>query len=119
MAKIISKEYTLKNINTNEIITVQGMTKEEACATVNLKAREYKVIETKNIYQTLTVRKHLTNAELIAILSRRNPNEEVAILLDYSLYNCQREYNEIDEKDGICYVEEDNQLVISGGEFEC
>ena len=65
------------------------------------------------------IRKHLTNKELIEILSQRNPNEEVNILVDYSTCYGAEKYSEIKEQDGVCFVEEDNQLVINNGEFEC
>lgn len=69
--------------------------------------------------KTLTVRKHLTNAELIAILSQRNPNEEVNLMVDYSLWDGDANYEEVTDKDGVCFIEEHNQLVINAGEFEC
>ena len=67
----------------------------------------------------MTIRKHLTNAELISILMQREPNAEVDLMVDYSLWNSFEDYTEITQFDGLCFVEEDNQLVINAGEFEC
>jgi hypothetical protein len=40
-------------------------------------------------------------------------------MVDYSLWNASADYTEITDTDGLCYVAEDNQLVINAGEFEC
>lgn len=69
--------------------------------------------------EKLTIRKHLTNAELISILMQREPSAEVDLVVDYSLWNSSGDYTEITQFDGLCFVEEDNQLVINAGEFEC
>ena len=63
--------------------------------------------------------KHLTNAQLIEILMQRDPYAEVDLMVDYSVWNGSADYDEITEKDGLCYVEKDNQLVVNAGEFEC
>lgn len=63
--------------------------------------------------------KHLTNAQLIEILMKRDPNAEVDLIVDYSLWDASADYDEITENDGLCYVEKDNKLVVNVGEFEC
>lgn len=63
--------------------------------------------------------KHLTNAQLIEILMKRDPNAEVDLIVDYSLWDASADYDEITENDGLCYVEKDNKLVVNAGEFEC
>lgn len=63
--------------------------------------------------------KHLTNAQLIEILMKRDPNAEVDLIVDYSLWDTSADYDEITENDGLCYVEKDNKLVVNAGEFEC
>lgn len=63
--------------------------------------------------------KHLTNAQLIEILMQRDPNAEVDLIVDYSLWDASADYNEITENDGLCYVAKDNKLVVNAGEFEC
>ena len=63
--------------------------------------------------------KHLTNAQLIEILMQRDPSAEVDLIVDYSLWDASADYNEITENDGLCYVAENNQLVVNAGEFEC
>ena len=65
------------------------------------------------------MRKHLTNAQLIEILIQRDPNEEVDLMVDYSTFWDSAYYTEITDDDGLCYVENENQLVINVGEFEC
>ena len=65
------------------------------------------------------MKKNLTNAELIAILSKREPHMSVNIYVDYSTFYGDQTYPDIDEKSGVCYSEEDDQLVIFAGEFEC
>ena len=67
----------------------------------------------------MTITKHLTNAQLIEILMRKDPDAEVDLMIDYSVWNASADYNEITNADGLCYVAEDNQLVINVGEFEC
>ena len=119
MAKLIKRTFTLRNIYTNETICVCGMTKKEACTNANLKAHQYRVVDVADERETLTVTKHLTNAQLIAILMQRDPNAEVDLMVDYSLWNASADYTEITDADGLCYVAEDNQLVINAGEFEC
>ncbi len=69
--------------------------------------------------KVINVQKHLTNAQLIEILAQRDPNEEVDIFIDYSTCLGGSQYKGIYEDDGICYVEDKNQLVINAGEFEC
>lgn len=119
MAKLIKRTYTLKNIKTNEIVRVCGMTMREACASANLKAYQYRMVNVSDEYENLAITKHLTNAQLIAILAQRDPNAEVDLMIDYSLWNSSENYTEITDADGLCYVAEDNQLVINAGEFEC
>ena len=65
------------------------------------------------------MKKNLTNAELIAILSKRDPNAPVDILVDWCVWNSELAYPEVDEESGVCYADEDDQLVVSAGEFEC
>lgn len=65
------------------------------------------------------MKKNLTNAELIAILSKRDPNAPVDILVDYCVWNTRLAYSEVDEDSGVCYSAENDQLVVSAGEFEC
>lgn len=65
------------------------------------------------------VRKHLTNAELIVILSQRNPNAEVDLMVDYSVWDASADYDEVSCTDGVCFIENHNQLVVNAGEFEC
>jgi hypothetical protein len=119
MAKLIKRTYTLRNIKTNETVCVCGMTMKEACANANLKAHQYRMVDVADEYETLTITKNLTNAQLIAILMQRDPSAEVDLMVDYSLWNASANYTEITEIDGLCYVAEYNQLVINAGEFEC
>lgn len=63
--------------------------------------------------------KNLTNAQLIEILMQRDPSAKVDLIVDYSLWNASADYDEITENDGLCYVAENNQLVVNAGEFEC
>ena len=65
------------------------------------------------------MKKNLTNAELITILSKREPHTSVNIFVDYSLWNKEQFYPDIDKNSGVCYSDEDDQLVIFAGEFEC
>lgn len=65
------------------------------------------------------MKKNLTNAELIDILSKREPHMSVNIFVDYRLWDGEQVYPDIDEKSGVCYSDEDDQLVIFAGEFEC
>lgn len=119
MAKLIKRTYTLRNIKTNETICVCGMTMKDACINANLKVHQYRKVDVTDEYETLTITKHLTNAQLIAILMQRDPNAEVDLMVDYSVWNCSADYTEVTNADGLCYVAEDNQLVINAGEFEC
>lgn len=119
MAKLIKRTYTLRNIKTNEIICVCGMNKGDACDKANLKAYQYRVVEVNDEYETLTITKHLTNAQLIEILMERDPNAEVDLMIDYSVWDVSEDYPEITNADGLCYVAEYNQLVVNAGEFEC
>jgi hypothetical protein len=119
MAKLIKRTYTLRNIKTNETVFVCGMDKVDACAKANLKAYQYRVVDVAEEYETLTITKHLTNAQLIEILKQRDPNAEVDLMVDCSLWNASADYEEINQTDGLCYVVEDNQLVVNAGEFEC
>lgn len=65
------------------------------------------------------MKKNLTNAELIAILSKRAPNAPADICADYSTFYGEQAYPDINEESGVCYSDEDDQLVIFAGEFEC
>ena len=119
MAKLIKRTYTLKNIKTNETVYVCGMTMKEACTNANLKAHQYRMVDVAEEYEALTITKHLTNAELIAILMKRDPNALVDLMVDYSLWNTSADYTEITDTDGLCYVADYDQLVINAGDFEC
>lgn len=63
--------------------------------------------------------KHMTNAQLIEILMQRDPNAEVDLLVDYSVWNYSANYEEITKADGLCYVAQYDELVINAGEFDC
>ena len=65
------------------------------------------------------MKKSLTNAELIAILSKRDPNAPADIFVDWCVWNGDFAYPDADENSGVCYSEKDDQLVVSAGEFEC
>lgn len=65
------------------------------------------------------MKKNLTNAELIEILLKRNPDAPVDMYVDYSTIYGEQAYSDIDEKSGVCYSNEDDQLVVFAGEFEC
>ena len=65
------------------------------------------------------MKKNLTNAELIAILSKRDPNASAEIYIDYCLWDGDYNYPDVDEDSGVCYSEKDDQLVVCAGEFEC
>ena len=119
MAKLIKRTYTLRNIKTNETICVSGLDKTDACTKANLKAHQYRVVDVNEEYETLTITPHLTNAQLIEILLQRDPNAEVDLMVDYSLWNASADYTEITEADGLCYVAEDDQLIVNAGVFEC
>ena len=64
------------------------------------------------------MKKHLTNAQLIEILMKRDPNKEVDFMVDFSTWHMESYYAEITDTDGLCYVEKDNQLVVNIGEIE-
>jgi hypothetical protein len=115
----MKRTYTLRHIKTNEIICACGMDKADACAKANLKIHQYRVVDVVDEHESLTITKHLTNAQLIEILMQRNPDEEVDLMVDFSLWNASEDYTEITKADGLCYVAEDNQLIINAGEFEC
>lgn len=65
------------------------------------------------------MKKNLTNAELIAILSKRDPNALADIYIDYCTIYGGYTYSDSDEDAGVCYSEKDDQLVVCAGEFEC
>ena len=65
------------------------------------------------------MKKNLTNAELITILSKRAPKAPVDIYVDYCTFYGDYTYPEVEEDSGVCYSEKDDQLVICAGEFEC
>ena len=65
------------------------------------------------------MKKNLTNAELIAILSKRDPNAPADIFVDWCVWNSFLAYPDVDEDSGVCYSDKDDQLVVSAGEFEC
>ena len=65
------------------------------------------------------MKKNLTNAELMTILSKRDPNVPVDIYIDYCTFHCNYTYSGIDEDSGVCYSKKDDQLVICFGEIEC
>ena len=65
------------------------------------------------------MKKNLTNAELIAILSKRDPNAPADIYIDYCTFYGDYTYLDSDEDSGVCYSKKDDQLVVCAGEFEC
>ena len=65
------------------------------------------------------MKKNLTNAELIDILLKRDLNTPVDIYIDYCTFYGDYNYPEVEEDSGVCYFEEDDQLVVCAGEFEC
>lgn len=110
--------YTLRNTKTNEEIIGDGADKKAVCQKLGLKEYLWRVASKTPIYRTVTTKTNLTNAELIEILSKRDPNAEVDILVDYSLWNSSPDYS-FEEQDGLSFVAEDDQLVIFAGDFEC
>lgn len=63
--------------------------------------------------------KNLTNGQLIEILLKRNLDEPVDIFVDFALMIEEEDsYHPYTEKDGLCYDEEYNQLVVFAGDFE-
>lgn len=65
------------------------------------------------------MKKNLTNAELITILSKRDPDAPVDIYIDYCLWDGDYSYPDVGEDSGVCYSEKDDTLVVCAGEFEC
>ena len=59
------------------------------------------------------IQKNLTNADLIAILSKRDPNAHADIYIDYCTFYGDYDYPEVEEDSGVCYSEEDDLLVVS------
>lgn len=110
-------KYTLRHVKTGEEISAEGISKKDICARLGLKEHQYQVASQESICRTVTTKKNLTNAELINILSQRNPDDEVDILVDYSSYYRYNTYN-FEPEDGLSYVVEDNQLVVSAGDFD-
>lgn len=65
------------------------------------------------------MKKNLTNAELIAILFKRDLDAPADIYVDYCTFYGDYTYPEVERDSGVCYSEEDDRLVVCAGEFEC
>ena len=122
MYVIETKKYFLRNVKTNEIVEGLGFSKEQVCKNLDLKKHNYRVEKIKEIYKDIKAKTNLTNAELIAILSKRPANEEVKINIEMDLWasygEIERSYHNLNENDGLCYSETENELYLYAGYIE-
>lgn len=112
MKRLIGYQFTLQHRMTSEIISAQGMTKTMICSQRGLNTSHFVIIAKVPIYETIHIQTNLTNAQLIALLSTRDPSASVDIFVDYDHEDDGGAYPEIEEECGVCYAMEDDRIVI-------
>lgn len=71
----------------------------------------------KEMITMKNIQKNLTNADLIAILSKRDPNAPADIFVDVRVWNTAFKYPDADMDSGICYSSDDDTIFLNFGQF--
>lgn len=111
-----NKKYILVSVKDDTILEVVASSKEDACQKLGVKPRHYRVLANRPITVETLFHTQLTNAEVIKILSQRDPNAPCEIKCDFSTDHQSREYDLIEPEDGMCYDTSSGTLFFSDGE---
>lgn len=111
-----NKKYILMNIKDDTILEVVAGSKEDACQKLGVKPHHYRVLVNRPITLETLFHTQLTNADVIKILSQKDPNAPCEIKCDFSTDHQGREYNLIEPEDGVCYDTSKGVLFFSMGE---
>lgn len=110
------KKYILVNVKDDTILEVIASSKEDACQKLGVKPHHYRVLTKRPITVETLFHTHLTNADVIKILSQRDPNAPCEIMCDFSTDHQDRKYPLIEPEDGVCYDTSNDTIVHSRGE---
>lgn len=111
-----NKKYILVNVKDDTLLEMVASSKEDACQKLGVKPRHYRVLSSRPITVATLFHTRLTNAEVIKILSQRDPNAPCEIMCDFSTDHQIREYDLIEPEDGMCYDTSKGVLFFSEGE---
>lgn len=111
-----NKKYILVNVKDDTLLEVVASSKEDACQKLGVKPRHYRVLTNRPITVETLFHTKMTNAEVIKILSQRDPNAPCEIMCDFSTDHQDRKYDLIEPEDGMCYDTSSDTLVFSEGE---
>lgn len=110
------RKYVLLNIKDSSTLEVIADSKKEACEKLGVKPHQYRVLSSVNMTKEVLFHTQLTNADVIKILSQKDPNAPCEIMCDFSTDHQDREYNLIESEDGMCYDTSKGILFFSMGE---
>ena len=111
-----NKKYILVNVKDDTILEVVASSKEDACQKLDVKPRHYRVLANRPITVETLFHTRLTNAEVIKILSQKDPNAPCEIMCDFSTDHRDRKYDLVGPEDGMCYDTSSGTLFHSEGE---
>lgn len=109
-------KYELLNIKDSSIVEVVANSKKEACEKLGVNPRQYRVLSSTDMTKEVLFHTRLTNAEVIKILSQRDPNAPCEIMCDFSTDHRDRKYDLVEPEDGMCYDTSSGTLFHSEGE---
>lgn len=112
----IKRKYILASIKDDTLLEMVANSKEEACHKLGVNPRHYRVLANPPITVEILFHTKLTNAEVIKILSQRDPNAPCEIMCDFATDHQDRKYPLINPEDGMCHDTSTDTLVISRGE---
>lgn len=110
------KKYILVSVKDDTILEVAASSKEDACQKLGVKPHHCRVLANHPITVGTLFHTQLTNADVIKILSQKDPNAPCEIMCDFSTDHQSREYNLIEPDDGMCYDTSQGVLFFSMGE---
>lgn len=110
------EKYILTDVQDDTVLEVIASSKKDACQKLSVKPHHYRVLAHPPITIDVLFHTKLTNAEVIKILSQRDPNAPCEIMCDFATDHQDRRYPLIEPEDGMCYDTSSDTLVHSRGE---
>lgn len=111
-----NEKYILVSVKDDTILEVVAKSKKDACNKLGVKSHHYHVLAHTPITVETLFHTKMTNAEVIKILSQKDPNAPCEIMCDFSTDHQSREYGLIEPEDGMCYDTSKGVLFFSEGE---
>lgn len=110
------RKYILVNTKDGTALEAIARSKAEACQKLGVNPHHYQVLVNRPYTVEVLFHTQLTNADVIRILSQRDPNAPCEIMCDFATDHQSREYDPISPEDGMCYDTSKGVLFFSMGE---